>query len=80
MKHAIGCSHPSLPVLKAALKTEHQITDLLIVHSDMKVAHVRTTAQEKRGKRLKKMVGEYNHCRPIYYLELIAANTQLYPR
>ena len=76
MKHAIGCSHPSLSILIDVLKKEYMITDFLIIHADMKVDKVKSRQLEKKD-RLKKMIEAYENYRPVYYLQLVASTISL---
>ena len=77
MKHATSCTHPTLGALIHVLKKEHQITNFLIIHSDMKVERVRNKVYSKKADRVKTMLQDYKKYRPIYYLQLIASTLKL---
>ena len=78
VKHALGCCHPSLGVLIDTLKKEHLLTKFLMTHTDMKIEKVKQRSQTaRRQERMKKIVEDYSKYRPLYYLQLIAANFSL---
>ena len=76
MKHAIGCSHPSLGFLIDILKKEHKITDFFIIQSDMKVDNIRNK-NDKKQDRIRKMIQDFHKYRPAYYLQLVASSLSL---
>ena len=77
MKHATSCTHPTLGALIHVLKKEHQITNFLIIHSDMKVERVRNKMYFKKVDRVKTVLQDFKKYRPIYYLQLIASTLKL---
>ena len=74
LKHAIRCSHPTVGVLIDALKKEYQITDFLIVHSDMQVGKMKGQKKVAKQERIYNMIRSYPHHPPLYYLGLVASN------
>ena len=78
VKHALGCSHPTLGVLIDTMKKEHLLTQFLMTHTDMKIEKVKQRSKDARlQERLKKIVEDYTKYRPLYFLQLIVSNFSL---
>ena len=77
LKHAIGCSHPSVSMLIDILKQEYNLVKFDKIQHDMGGPQPKIRKVKSKEDKARELIDNYGNYSNIYYLGLVAASISL---